>query len=92
MSKEIRVRYLDVEESINEIEQSSQSFDTELLQQLNGENVLDVRDQLERINQELTEIGEMYKEVLNMNNEAVKTSVQGLEAQDVQLSGQMRIK
>ncbi|TGB03462.1 DUF5344 family protein [Halobacillus salinus] len=90
MSKEIRVRYQDVESSINQIEQSSESFDTQMLQQLKGDNVLEVADQLERINQELKEIGEAYKEILRMNNQAVKTSVQGLEAQDVQLSGQMK--
>ncbi|WP_079478805.1 DUF5344 family protein [Halobacillus salinus] len=90
MSKEIRVRYQDVESSINQIEQSSESFDTQMVQQLKGDNVLEVADQLERINQELKEIGEAYKEILRMNNQAVKTSVQGLEAQDVQLSGQMK--
>lgn len=92
MSKEIRIKYGEVEQSISRIEKTLHSLKTEVPHNLATENRLDVVDRMNQLNQLLTEIGNSYKEVLAANNESVRKALSDMENTDQQLSSSIKLR
>ncbi|MCA0993822.1 DUF5344 family protein [Guptibacillus hwajinpoensis] len=92
MSKEIRIKYGEVEQSISRIEKTLLALNTEIPQNLATENRLDVVDRMNQLNHLLTEIGNSYRTVLAANNESVRQTLSDMETTDQQLSSSIKLR
>nr|WP_255648171.1 DUF5344 family protein [Pseudalkalibacillus hwajinpoensis] len=88
----MHVKFSEVEQSISQIEKSLSSFNAVLPKNTGEGNTLDVVNRLNEINYMLTEVGNAYKEILTLNNQTVRESVQQLEYADKQLSSSIQIR
>ncbi|MDP4552890.1 DUF5344 family protein [Alkalihalobacillus macyae] len=92
MSKEIQIKYDEIEQVISRIEKTLHSLNTEIPNNLASENRLDVVERINQLNKMLTEVGNAYKEVLSANNESVRKSLSDMENTDQQLSSSMELR
>jgi Family of unknown function (DUF5344) len=92
VSNEMLVKFSEVEQSISQIEKSLSAFNADLPKNTGEGNTLDAVNRLNEINHMLTEVGNTYKEILTLNNQTVRESVQQLENADQQLSSSIQIR
>nr|WP_237438650.1 DUF5344 family protein [Pseudalkalibacillus hwajinpoensis] len=88
----MHVKFSEVEQSISQIEKSLGVFNAELPKNAGEGNTLEVVNRLNEINHMLTEVGNAYKEILTLNNQTVRESVQQLENADQKLSTSIQIR
>lgn len=90
MSVEVKVRYQDVEDAVIKIESASASFKAVLLKDMASGNTLDVVKKMNDLNEQLVNLGNMYKNLLNKDNEAVRQTLKELQKVDQNLSNSIR--
>jgi hypothetical protein len=86
MSNEIKIVYEEVESSITNMENSTQSLEPAFPSSLGGENVLDVVTKLNELMQELQQTFLTYKELLLKNESDTRQSIQTMRRTDEEIA------
>jgi Family of unknown function (DUF5344) len=92
MTKEMKIRYRDVEDAISKIENASDAFETSLMKGIAGGNELEVVNKINELNNVLEEVGQGYKKVLKENNQSVIRSLQNLKETDQNISSSIKAR
>ncbi|MDQ0230660.1 DUF5344 family protein [Metabacillus malikii] len=85
MSQEIHIKYGEVEEAISKIDRTADSFAT-TLESISGSNELQVVEKLNELSQLLMEVSDAYKQILEDNNQSVRTALEEMKQVDENLS------
>ncbi|MED4452844.1 DUF5344 family protein [Metabacillus fastidiosus] len=90
MGQELKVRYADVEVTVSKIDSRIGALQPNLGKEVSGGSKLDVVTKLNELNALLEEVGEVYKQILQENNQAVRKTLQELKETDTELSSRIQ--
>lgn len=86
MTNQIKIEFETVRQSVSNMESMTESLDPVLLQNLAGDNVLELVEKINQLNLILEQQGEELKRILRLNHESVRESADMLDETDHQLS------
>ncbi|WLR41393.1 DUF5344 family protein [Bacillus carboniphilus] len=92
MSKEMKVRYGEVEQAISSIDKTLQSVDSALIKDMASGTQLDLVKKLNEINHLLEETSSNFKDILTEHNQLVNKSLQDLKEADDQISSSLKMR
>ncbi|MGE7763991.1 YwqI/YxiC family protein [Peribacillus sp. NPDC096540] len=92
MGAEIKVKQEEIEQALTTLKSSTNALQTSIPSNIDGNNVLDVVNKLNRLNQTMQQVTEAYKSLLLQNEEATRRSVEFMVETDQQLSSNIKLK
>ncbi|WJV19923.1 DUF5344 family protein [Rossellomorea marisflavi] len=90
MDQSIILQMEKVQELLERIQSSSDSFDPVLVKDTAASNHLDVVTKLNEINTQLEDVAQLYKKLLTLNNISANKAILDLNEMDTALSASIR--
>lgn len=86
MTTEIKIQYAQVEQALADMKSSIQNIEPTFPIKVGGDNVLDVVTKLHELNAKLETANKRYQEILVLNEELTRKSVEHMKETDEHIS------